>query len=152
MTLAPFHPPRRAAIDDPAEIAGIEALLAALSGMIVAAGGAAALMGRDLLEMTPAQRAAALTAMYDDGEVVLGWRHGCGTVVNMTLERLEIDGATMWRAQFHVEEDAGHVLRGALAARDLKALGAAALRVAAAGDPGTLPSPGAALAAALRAG
>lgn len=152
MEIADFHPPRRTPIADPEEIAGIEALLAAITGLIVATGGAAALMGRDLLAMTPHERALALTAMYDDGEVVLGWRHGDGAIVNMTLERMTVGPATAWRANFHVEEKAGHALRGAVAARDLRTLASAALRTAAAGDPGPLPSPGAALAAALREG
>jgi hypothetical protein len=150
MTVAQFTPPRRTPIADPAEIAAIETLLSTLGGVIAATGGFAALNGRDMHAMTMRQRAAALTPMYDDGEVVMGWRHGDGAVVNMVVERLESGAAVVWLARLHIEEDGGHALRGALAARDPVALGVAVLRAAAHGDPGALPSAGAALVAALR--
>jgi hypothetical protein len=141
--------PRRTPIDASEEIAAVEALLSAIAGMIAATGGFAALMGRDLLGMEVAERAAILTGMYDDGEVVLGWRDGRdGAVVNMALERLEADGP-LWRAEFFVEGPQGHESRGAVADRDVAALSRAVMAALSRGAPRGLEGVAAATAGAL---
>jgi hypothetical protein len=142
--------PRRTPIDAPEEVAAVEALLSAIAGMIAATGGFAALMGRDLLGMEVAQRAAILTAMYDDGEVVLGWRDGRdGAVVNMALERLEADGP-LWRAEFFVEGPQGHESCGAMADRSLDGLSRAVMAALGRGAPRGLEGVAAATAGAVR--
>jgi hypothetical protein len=151
MTVTPFPAVRRLPMDDPDEIMAVETLISGLAGLISATGGFMALAGRDLLGATVAERAEALTEMYDAGEVVFGWRDGrTGEVANVVLERLgAAGGRVVWRAEVYVEEADGHALRGALVERDLGAL--AAGLTAAAGDAlaQPLPAPGAALAAAL---
>lgn len=83
--------------------------------------------------------------------MIFGWRDGrTGDVANVVLERLGGPAEqVMWRAEIYVEGPEGHALRGALVERELDAL--ARGLAAAAGDAlaRTLPSPGAALAAAL---
>ena len=142
--------PRRTPIDAPEEVAAVEALLSAIAGMMAATGGFAALMGRDLLGMDIAERAAILTDMYGDGEVVLGWRDGRdGAVVNMALERLEADGA-LWRAEFFVEGRHGHESRGAVADRAIAPLSRAVMAALDRGAPRGLKGIAAATAGALR--
>ncbi|TVQ58089.1 MAG: hypothetical protein EA355_02745 [Rhodobacteraceae bacterium] len=151
MTVTPFPAVSRTPIDAQADIAAVETLIAGLSGVIAATGGVAALAGRDLLETDVVERAAMLTAMYDDGEVVFGWRDGrTGDVANVVLERLAAgSGRIVWRAEVYVEEDAGHALRGAFVARDLADVSAALTCAAGEALARPLPKPGAALAAAL---
>jgi hypothetical protein len=143
---------RRLPVADPADAAAIEAALSAVAGMLAATGGAVAIAGRDLFSTPVAERARLLTAMYDAGEVVVGWRDGRdGMVTNVVIERLAAGAeAVVWRAEIYVEGAEGHVLRGALAARAAGALGAALVGAAGDGAGAPLPSPAAAVAAALR--
>lgn len=150
MSVTPLPLPRRTPIADPADVAGVEALVAALTGVVAATGGLVALMGQPLLDIPLMERASILTEMYDDGEVVFGWRDGRdGAVVNMALERLDGGRGVVWRAELFVEDAEGHGSAGALADRDLRALSLALLAAIDRGAPRDLPTPGAALARAL---
>ncbi len=149
---------RRIEIDDPADIAVLEGVVSALAGAALATGGVAALAGRDLHALSLAERAGLLTAMYDAGEVVMGWRDARdGSTVNLVIERLAAGAeAVVWRAEAFVERrDApppgGPVLRGALADRRADGLARRLVAAAARGFADPLPSPTAAVAAALRA-
>ena len=155
MSVEPFPCARRQPIADPGDIRWIENMISAVAGLIGASGGAVAIAGRDLYADAAAERARLLTAMYDAGEVVFGYRDARdGAVVNMVVERLAVAGPgaprDCWRAEVFVEEAEGHALRGALVEREAAAL---AEKVVAAVSPGLsapLPAPGAALARALR--
>jgi len=149
MTVTPFPSWRRAEIADPAEIARLEAGLSALTGLVSASGGLVALAGRDLLATPAPHRAHLLTAMYDDGEVVFGWRDCDGRVVNVVLERMRDGAAAVYLAEVFDETAAGHVASGALVDADPAAL-MRALGAVAAGDRAALTPRGAALAAAMR--
>lgn len=150
MTIASLPVLRRTPIEDPDDIAALEAAITALCGVVAARGGFTALVGRDLLAIPPAERARVLTAMYDAGEVVIGWRDGVsGEVLNAVIERLAGQETVGYRIELYVEGADGHVLRGALAERDAAALGTALAGAAQDGGAGAL-SPGAALATLAR--
>jgi len=156
MVVEPFPCARRQAIDDPADIRWIENMISAIAGLIAASGGAVAIAGRDLYADAAPARARALTAMYDAGEVVFGYRDARdGAVVNLVVERLAVAGAgaprECWRAEVFVEEAEGHTLRGALVEREAAALAEKVVAAVSAGLSAPLPAPGAALARALRA-
>lgn len=152
MAVVAFPGTRRVPIADPAEYAGIEALVSAVAGLATATGGAAALGGRELFALSVFDRAMILGQMYEEGEVVFGWREPeAGLVSNVTLEKIEVTrGETAeaaWRALLYVEEAEGHALRGALVEPSLDDA-ARRLTAAASGAPEALhPTPQAALAA-----
>lgn len=155
MSVEPFPRATRQAIDDPAEIRWIETMISAVAGLISASGGAVALAGSDLYAGSAAERARALTAMYDTGEVVFGYHDPRdGAVVNLVVERLSVSGAdrprTCWRAEVYVEGADGHALRGALVEREAAALAEAVVAAIGGGLSAPLPAPGAALARQLR--
>ena len=149
MTVTPFPTFARAPIDADADIAALEGGLSALTGLVSAGGGLMALAGRDLLATPVAERARLLSAMYDDGEVVFGWRDGEGRVANVVVERLRNDAAVVYLAEIFDETADGHVAAGALRDADPAAL-MRALGAVAAGDRAALTPRGAALAAAMR--
>lgn len=155
MSVAEFPRAERSIIADPAEIAWVETMITAVAGLITATGGMVALAGRELYEDSALDRAAALTAMYDAGEVVFGYRDARdGAVVNVVVERLNVRGCgapcACWRAEVYVEECDGHALRGALVRREAAALAEAVVAAISEGLSTPLPAPGAALARALR--
>lgn len=157
MTVEPFPRATRQAIADPADIRWIETMIAAVAGLVSATGGAVALAGRDVFADGAADRARALTSMYDAGEVVFGYHDARdGAVVNLVVERLGVGAAdaprTCWRAEIYVEGDDGHALRGALVEREAAALAEAVVTAVSGGLSAPLPAPGAALARALRDG
>jgi hypothetical protein len=143
---------RRLEIDEPTDIAALERAVSGIAGVVAATGGAVALAGRSLFDMSVAERARLLTAMYDVGEVVFGWRDGRdGSVINVVVERLAAGAeAVVWRAEVYVEDEHGHALRGALAARRADALADALVKAASAGFPEPMASSAGAVAAALR--
>lgn len=155
MSVAEFPRAERSVIADPAEIAWVETMITAVAGLITATGGAVALAGRELYADSAAERAVALTAMYDAGEVVFGYRDARdGAVVNLVVEKLSVRGAgapcLCWRAEVYVEQEDGHALRGALVEREAASLAEAVVAVVSDGLSAPLPAPGAALARALR--
>lgn len=143
---------RRLEIDEPTDIAALERAVSGVAGMAAATGGAVALAGRSLFEMSVAERARLLTAMYDAGELVFGWRDGRdGAVFNVVVERLAAGAeAVVWRAEVYVEDAGGHALRGALAARRADALASRLVAAAGSGFPEPMASSVGAVAAALR--
>jgi hypothetical protein len=143
---------RRLEIDEPTDIAALERAVSGVAGVAAATGGAVALAGRNLFELSVAERARLLTAMYDAGEVVFGWRDGRdGSVVNVVVERLAAGAeAVVWRAEVYVEDDGGHVLKGALAARRVDVLASRLVGAASEGFPEPMASSAGAVAAALR--
>lgn len=155
MSIAAFPRASRRSIDDPADIRWIETMISAVAGLVSATGGAVAIAGRDLYGAAPPERARQLTAMYDAGEVVFGYRDARdGAVVNLVVERLDVTGPqaprTCWRAEVYVEAEDGHALRGALVEREAAALAEAVVSAVSGGLSAPLPAPGAALARALR--
>lgn len=122
MTTNPFPDATPVSIDDRGTIAAMEDLFAAIAGLITATGGRFAIAGHDIADQTLAERAQRLTAMYDAGEVVIGYADARnGDVVNIVVEHLmAADGRATepcWRALVYVEECEGHMLRGALSGR-----------------------------------
>ena len=111
----------RLGIDDHGTIAAMEDLFSMLAGVITATGGTFAVAGRDVYDSTLCERATSLTAMYDAGEVVVGYADArSGDIVNIVIEHLLLDDEAMaprpiWRALVFVEEPQGHELRGVLA-------------------------------------
>lgn len=152
MAVVAFPETRRVSIPDPAEHEAVEALVSAISGLAVAMGGTAALAGRELFALPVPLRARMLTEMYDDGEVVFGWREPSrGEVFNVALEKIAVRRgdaeALAWRASLYAEEAEGHVLRGAAVEPTLDET-ARRLTAAASGAPAALhPTTQAALAA-----
>lgn len=122
MTMTLFPDATHVSIDDRGTIAAIEDLFSAIAGLITATGGSFAIAGRDVLDTPLPERARLLTAMYDAGEVVVGYADArSGDVVNIVIEHLML--CTMgtppqpcWRALVYVEEPMGHELRGTIAA------------------------------------
>lgn len=156
MNTSPFPEPARVSIDDRATIAAIEDLFTAVAGVIAATGGSFAIAGHDVRDTTPLQRARTLTAMYDAGEVVVGYADArSGDVVNIVIEHLLLNAcsasdAPCWRALIYVEEPMGHELRGSLVAHDWRGLAAPLFDAITDGLRRPLPSARAALAALAR--
>jgi hypothetical protein len=121
---------RRVSIEDRGTIAAMEDLFAMMAGVITATGGAFAIAGHDVRDSSIAERMRALTAMYDAGEIVVGYADArSGDVVNVVIEHLalgdgrdDIEARSVWRALVYVEEPEGHELRGVLTGRDWSAL------------------------------
>jgi hypothetical protein len=156
MTVVPFPVAERAPILEPRDISDVERMISGVAGLLAATGGALALAGRDLYEMSVRERIMILTPMYDAGEVVFGYRAPVtGEIVNVVLEKLRLGAAgasrVCWRAEVWVEEADGHTLRGALAEPTVDALCVRLTRAISGGMAEPLPAPGVALARLLRA-
>lgn len=161
MTMNPFLDATHVGIDDRATIAAMEQLFAAIAGLIAATGGSFAIAGRDIRDQSVPERALRLTAMYEAGEVVVGYADARnGDVVNIVIEHLLLRGSgpegcdsePCWRALVYVEECEGHVLRGALSARRWAEVAGPLFEAVSDGLRRPLPSRGAATAAMAQAG
>jgi hypothetical protein len=142
--MAIAHLPRisRLPIESRNDVAGVEGLISAVAGVIAATGGQAALGGDAIFSMSVEERAAVLNAMYGEGEVVFGWRHREGAVVNIALDKVSVEAGPRrrdgWRALVYVEEEDGHALCGAMLAPAITALSQRTIALANQDRPGAM--------------
>ncbi len=137
MSVIVFPGTARAAIDAPAEVSSLEAMICGIAGVVCARGGMVALAGRDLHATSIPARIATLSQMYAQGEVVIGYGEP-GETINIVIEKLRRRGAAQpsWRAEIFAETPEGHALRATLKTQDVDALCDALLRGASGGfDP-----------------